>query len=683
MATGINITGTSSEDTLQGGVGDDTLLGGAGADVLLGAGGNDVLNGGSGADTMTGGAGDDLYYADNAGDTLVEAAAGGTDKVHAGRSWTLADNLEQLVLTGTAYQGIGNALANTLAGNGGTNWLDGKAGADTMTGGDGADTYIVDNAGDRAVESGGVLGGHDRVFASVSFALGAYVEDLTLDGTANINATGNALANVLQGNAGNNRLDGRVGADTMRGGAGDDIYHVDSAGDVVVEGSGAGTDKVVSAISYTLAGGHVENLALTGIANTSATGNALTNVLEGNAGDNVLDGLTGADTMKGGAGDDTYHVQVNGDTVVEAAGNGVDLVYASLSWTLSDNVEQLVLTGTGYQGIGNALANTITGNSGTNALDGKAGADTMRGGDGNDTYRVDSSADVVVESAAAAGGVDRVTSTVGWTLGAYFEQLTLEGTAISATGNALDNLLQGTSGANVLDGKAGADTLRGYDGNDIYYVDNTGDSIAESSLAAGGVDKVVSTISWNLNANVENLTLAGTTDRIYGVGNGLDNRMIGNTAMNGLAGGAGNDTLDGAAGRDGLLGGTGDDVFRFSALSHSTAAAFDGIGDFVRGSDRIDVSALDAVGGVAGVQDFSFIGSAAFSANASGQLRYERVPQQSIEAAQLLLNQAGLDVDLTTTSAVMLFGSTDADAAAEFAVIVVGTTVLSAADLLL
>ena len=564
--------------------------------VLTGNSAANVLTGGAGVDTLLGGAGDDTYGVDQAGDVVTENANEGTDTVQSSVSWTLGTNLEHLTLTGTdAIDGIGNELNNGLTGNSAANVLTGGAGADTLTGGAGDDTYVV-GAGDTVVEAAN--DGIDTVQSDASYTLGANVEHLVLTGTDAIDGTGNALTNVLTGNSAANVLTGGAGADTLLGGAGDDTYGVDQAGDVVTENANEGTDTVQSSVSWTL-GTNLEHLTLTGTDAIDGIGNELNNGLTGNSAANVL---------TGGAGHDTYVVGA-GDTVVEAANEGTDLVQSSVSFTLGANVEKLTLTGTdAIDGTGNSVNNTLTGNSAANVLTGGAGQDTyvvgagdtvveatnegtdlvqsevswtlganlerltltgtgaidgtgnslsnvltgnsaanvLTGGAGHDTYVV-GAGDTVVEAANA--GSDLVQSSVSWTLGANIEYLTLTGTgAIDGTGNSLNNTLTGNSAANVLTGGAGHDT----------YVVGAGDTVVEAANA--GSDLVQSSVSFTLGANVEKMTLIGT-DAIDGTGNNLGNILTGNSAANVLSGGSGNDTLDGGVGADSMHGGSDNDTY--------------------------------------------------------------------------------------------------------------------------
>ncbi|MDH6170898.1 Ca2+-binding RTX toxin-like protein [Variovorax boronicumulans] len=451
---------------------------------------------------------------------------------------------------------------DVVTGAGGDDWLDGGSGDDTLSGGFGRDTYVVDNVGDVVLEASDE--GIDTVAAPVGWTLGANLENLRLTGSAAIDATGNALDNVLLGNAAANRLDGQTGADTLNGGAGDDTYIVDNVADVVVEAERGGFETVESSVSFTL-DDNLENLKLTGASAIDATGNALDNLLVGNdannslvgaGGNDTLDGGAGDDVLAAGAGDDTYIVDSASDVVTESSKAGTDTVISSASFTLGVNVENMKLAGgSAINAVGNTLANILTGNDANNTLDGAGGSDTMRGGLGDDTYIVDATGDLVVEDQGQ--GVDLVQSTATYALGANVENLTLTGIkAISGTGNALDNVLTGNStgntltgndGNDLLDGQGGADSMVGGAGDDSYVVDRTSDVVSE--LAGEGFDRVRSSVTYTLGANVEQLTLVGD-NAINAAGNASDNTLVGNAAANTLNGGAGNDILEGGGGND-------------------------------------------------------------------------------------------------------------------------------------
>ncbi|MGL6247277.1 M10 family metallopeptidase C-terminal domain-containing protein, partial [Pseudomonas sp.] len=415
----------------------ENAYGSAFGDTLIGNALDNMLDGMAGADTMNAGAGNDTYFVDNTGDVVIEdgTSTSEIDAVYSSVNYTLGSNVEYLTLLGNAnLNGTGNALSNLITGNAGDNILDGGTGADVLVGGTGNDTYIVDNVGDAIFETSTLVNETDTVKSSVSYTLGANLENLTLTGTADNFGIGNSQNNVLTGNDGNNVLNGAGGLDVMIGGKGDDIYGLDQAGELALiqEAASEGSDTLF--ISYDLTPqtsiidmsinslSNVENISLYGAGsftvlgndlNNTLVGNAWSNTLRGGAGNDVLDGAAGADTMLGGVGDDTYFVDSVADIVTEATNEGRDLVLTSVSYTLSSNIEDGRLLGAGSIDLsGNDLNNVLTGNAANNALNGGAGADTLNGGAGNDSYYVDNVGDVIIEDSASASEVDTVLTSI-------------------------------------------------------------------------------------------------------------------------------------------------------------------------------------------------------------------------------------------------------------------------------
>lgn len=228
-----------------------------------------------------------------------------------------------------------------------------------------------------------------------------------------------------------------------------------------------------------------------------------------------------------------------------------------------------------------------------------------------------------------------------------------------------NDVLNGGAGNDVLNGGTGADNMTGGLGNDTYIVDSAADVTIETSTLATERDTVMSSVTRALGANLENLTLTGA-GAINGAGNALNNILTGNAANNilsgglgsdVLSGGAGNDILAGGAGRDVLTGGAGADRFNFSLISDSAVGINrDVIADFVRGTDKINLSAIDAVSATAAANDaFTFVAGPTFTA--AGQVRFANG---------------------------ILYGNTDANTAtSEFEIALTGITSLAAADFVL
>ena len=363
--------------------------------------------------------------------------------------------------------------------------------------------------GDAEYNSG--TSGRDELYGSIGedilygrggddLLVGNAGDDRLLGGLGNDSLLGGSDDDKLDGSAGNDYLDGGSGQDFMTGGPGHDTYVVDSLGDValeVISGGAGGKDLIMTSISLT-APDNIESLQAKGAESINLTGNDLDNILLGNAadndisggagrdtlfgeeGDDDLDGGDGVDVMAGGLGDDTYYVSSRADRVVEQVGQGTDHVIAGSSYTLSSNVENLTLTGSGnFTAGGNSLDNHLTGNSGNNLLAGGLGADTLEGGMGDDIYVLSDSMDTIIDT----GGEDTIRSNLDITLISDIENADLVGIAdTTVIGNGLDNKLFGNMADNILDGAGGVDILTGGQGADTFVISNNGDGIAADTI---------------------------------------------------------------------------------------------------------------------------------------------------------------------------------------------------------
>jgi serralysin len=313
---------------------------------------------------------------------------------------------------------------------------------------------------------------------------------------------------------GDDTLSGGPG-DVLAGGKGNDTYYLEHPQDgespnaAVIENPDEGDDTVHAESRHYALPANVENLFLHGVQDghgnelaNRITGDSHANFIEGLDGADVLDGGANHDKLRGGRGDDTYFVDTLLDDVREISGalGGIDLVCSSVSFTLGDFTENLVLLAGAANATGNSLANNLTGNSADNQLNGRGGADTMRGLAGNDSYVVDNVGDRVVE--VAGGGRDGVLASVSYRIGAHVEKLTLTGSAaIDGTGNSGHNVLTGNSAANTLTGESGNDTIRGGTGDDRIFGGRGNDSLR----GEGGTDRFYFDTPLNASTNVDDL----------------------------------------------------------------------------------------------------------------------------------------------------------------------------------
>jgi len=447
-----NYVGTTGNDTIYGNDGDDILQGNDGADTIYGGNGNDTLLDGTGgnpdlfADHLDGGAGNDTVEGG-----LLDSLDGGTGTDTLELRLDAAPGVISMDLSGLWVGNFYSIYGTTAQNFERVGWFVAGAYDDTIQLGTptGQSGQLSGNGGNDVLTGGN---GNDTLIAG-------------LDGQL---SSAETYTDVMHGGAGDDHLVGGIG-DTFDGGSGNDRVSFDmstnATGVNVVMGSIFGTTATIMGTTFSgieqvdSVRGTIYDDTINTVGNTY---NAFIEGLDGNdtliggfANDTIVGG-TGADAMSGGQGNDVYYVDNAGDVVTETPGNGNDLVYSTIDYTLPDNVEQLVLQGTNpLRGTGNGLDNYILGNDAHDVLTGLAGNDTISGFGGIDSLVGGDGNDVL------SGGTED-------------DKL---------FGNVGNDILVGDEGRDWMAGGAGQDTFRFDDGDFGGTTAATADEISDFSSA--------------------------------------------------------------------------------------------------------------------------------------------------------------------------------------------------------
>ena len=647
------LDGGSDNDVIYGGGGHDLLVGGGGADYLVGGDGNDSLNGGDGDDTLDGGSGSDWasYYSTN-GSVQVNLSTGyargaqGIDNIF---------NIENIAGSDYSDLLVGNNVVNIVLGFGGSDTLHGGDGDDTLDGGNDSDIIYGD-------------GGHD----------------LLIGGGGN---------DYLAGGDGDDTLDGGSGIDTARYGGNYVDYQITrtNTGYTVVDNNKADGDDGSDALSnieiLAFADQSIATSTLTPQNNNKPTGSVkISGLLK--QGQTLMATNTLADAD--GLGTISYQWYANGIAITGATGSAHTLIQAQVGETITVTASYTDGNGTAEQvtsAATAAVANVNDAPTGTVAISGKAtpgqtltATSSLEDLDGLGAISYQWKANGATISGATGSSVTLTHAEVGKTItvtASYTDgqgtaeavtssatvAVTVTGDVNTITGNSRSNTLLSTVGDDVIDGGAGIDTVSYTKATAAVSV--TLASNAAQDTGGAGIDTLLNIE--NLTGSRYNDTLTGddAANRLNGgsgkdtlTGNAGNDVLTGGAGNDVLVGGAGNDTLIGGAGKDVLTGGTGKDVFKLNSRTESglSNTQRDVITDFVSGQDKIDLSAIDA--------DTALIGSQPFT----GLIGANEVFSQ---AGQLRLN-AGV-----------LYGNTDADEAAEFAIALTSVTALANTDFML
>jgi Ca2+-binding RTX toxin-like protein len=585
----------------QGTPGPDTLVGTNSAEALDSGAGNDSINSAAGNDTVTGGAGDDSLAGGNDDDSYVWARGDGADIITDAHGGGYGD---KLLLIGVNPADVslvrsGNDVTLVIA-------------PSTAGGTDGGSIKLVTNLAEL----------YDRGVDQIVFADGSIwtSADLRVKLLAQAATAGN---DSITGFNSNDTITGGAGNDSLAGGDGDDRY-------VWARGDGADT------ITDGHGGGYGDKLVLTGVnpADVSLirSGNDVTLVI--------------APSTAGGTDGGSIKLIANLDDYFD---RGVDqIIFGDGSvWTEVDLRSRLLPQGTtgADSMVGFNAADALSGAGGNDTITGAAGNDTIAGGAGDDSLAGGNDDDQYVW--ARGDGADIITDDY---TGGYGDKLVLTGinpADVSLVRSGIDVTL-------VI----APSTPGGTDGGSIKLTANL------DELYDRGVDQIRfadGSIWTSADLRVKVLAQAATAGNDSITGFNTNDAIAGGVGNDSLSGGSGNDSLSGEAGVDTLTGGAGADRFMYASASEAPVGApAELITDFSQGSDKIDLSAIDANAGAAGDQAFVFIGTAAFS-SVAGELRFEAAP----------------------SGARTIYGDLNGDGIADFQIQLTGASSLVASDFLL
>ncbi|MFD0916474.1 beta strand repeat-containing protein [Pseudahrensia aquimaris] len=609
------VHGLDGDDTLNGGFNTDQLFGGDGVDTINGGSGADKIEGGAGEDILSGGTGNDAFFYSSSSDFNVNETIDGGDDIDR-LVVDMADGNE-IEFNNISIQSIEELefdIENSLGqGRNNTVYFDSDQFA---AGGISTSLHVLGSDGQASGQDElyiSVLGAQSWDFSGFTFTQWGRPEQL-------LQFTGDNGDNDIEATSTDDRLLGRDGDDILWGNGGND--YIDGGDDDDIISGGTGADTLIGGLGidtadYTYTNGNLTVNMDTGQAfGTSAGwgGETLTgfeNLILGGGDDiitgdnhaNRIDGGGGADTIFGGAGNDTLIGGFGDDTL----DGGSDTDTADYSYSNS-NITIDLAAGEAYPtSAGNSVGDTlisienVTGGGGNDIIIGNAGNNVLKGAGGSDQYYVQDAGDTIIEELGE--GYDRiyVDGVSSWTLSENVERLTfLDGNNHTATGNALDNRLEGNAGDDtfVLD-SGGNDIFSGGQGQDTFDARNGSLGIDIDLLsgthggdAAGDLFASMEVFWGSDSAAVSDTMVAGAgRAKFYGF-SGNDSLTGGNT-VDYLDGGVGNDVLSGMGARDGLRGFIGNDTltggadrdyfqYVFAEFDHDTITDYEDGLDYLR-----------------------------------------------------------------------------------------------------